>query len=186
MREPELCDSDEMIAMMRAGDLDALERMTRCYGDRLMAVGRRYCRTEDEAKDAVQDALLSAGEHLTDFRGEGSPQSWLARMVANACHRMRRGRKNDPALHEDLADQPLVDATRNPEEAAHHGEIAVALGEVLLDLKPTDRLILLLSQAEEWRAPEIGDALDMTANAVRVRLSRIRARLRPQLEAMGL
>jgi RNA polymerase sigma-70 factor (ECF subfamily) len=169
---------------MRTGDLHALDRLTRCYGQRLLAVGRRYCRDEEDAKDAVQDALLGAGEHLTDFRGEGTPEGWLVRMVANACRRMSRGRKNDPGLHRDIEDTPVSDVQDGPERLAHRGELVKRLGEVLVELPAKDRTILLLSEAEEWTAPEIGETLGMSANAVRIRLSRLRAKLRPQLSGL--
>lgn len=91
--DPALCDPDRLIELARAGDPEALERMTRCYGSRLIAVGRAHCRDAERARDAVQDALLAATEHLDDFRGDGSLEGWLVRMVARACYRMRRGRK---------------------------------------------------------------------------------------------
>ena len=52
----------------------------------------------------------------------------------------------------------------------------------LLELAPTDRLIVLLSDAEDWRAPEIAAALELSPGAVRTRLSRLRRRLRARLE----
>jgi RNA polymerase sigma-70 factor (ECF subfamily) len=101
-----LCRPDELVARMRAGDLDVLDALSRCYGARLLQVGQRRCRDADQAQDAVQDALLSAGEHLSDFRGEGSVEGWLVRLVTNACHRMRRGQKNNPALEGCNASPP--------------------------------------------------------------------------------
>ena len=71
----------------------------------LLAVGRRVCRDDERARDAVQDALLAAGEHLDDFRGDGSVEGWLVRMVANACKSWRRGRKEDPAWNAPLDDE---------------------------------------------------------------------------------
>lgn len=182
MTDGTYCDPDKLVSMMRAGDLNALERITHCYGNRLLAVGRRHCRNEDEAADAVQDALLASGEHLQDFRGDGSPEGWLIRMVSNACNRMRRGRKNDPTLHVDVADSPLVDTVTSPENLAGRAELVEALGEALLDLPPKDRAILLLAEAEGWTGPEIAKSLAMTPTAVRVRLTRIRAKMRPRLE----
>jgi RNA polymerase sigma-70 factor (ECF subfamily) len=179
-----LCDPHALIQLMRDGDLEALDRMSRCYGLRLMAVGRRYCGDEDRAKDAVQEALLSAGKHLKDFRGEGSPEGWLVRMVANACHRMRRGRKNDPRLHVSADDVDPVDPFTSPEGEALRGELAEALGKALLDLQPRDRTILLLAEADGWKGPEIATELDMTPEAVRQRLSRLRRRLRVRLQPL--
>lgn len=173
------CEPGKLVELVRAGDIEALDRITRCHGDRLLAVGRRYCRNESEAEDAVQDALLSAGRNLTSFRADGSLEGWLVRMVANACHHMRRGRKNNPSLHD--AEAVLTSAEASPEAAAMTGELAAALGEALSELKPMDRTIVLLAEGEGWTGPEIGEKLGMTAGAVRVRLTRARATLREAL-----
>ncbi len=176
------CDADELVRMVKAGDLEALDRITRCHGQRLLAVGRRYCRSEAEAEDAVQDALLSAGTHLTSFRGDGSLEGWLVRMVANACHHMRRGRKNDYRLHD--AEVVLTSADASPEDKAMVGELSTALGDALLALTPTNRTIVLLAEAEGWTGPEIAEKLGMSAGNVRVRLHRSRVQLRARLEAL--
>lgn len=175
-----LCDPEELAALARAGDLEVLDRMTRCYGERLLAMGMRTCKDPDKAKDAVQMALLGAGEHLTSWRGDGRLDSWLVRMVVNACHRMRRGRKNDPHLHDPEA---VVAAAEDddPEVVAARAQLSAALGDALLELPHRDRTIVLLSDVEGWTGPEIAQHLDMTPGSVRTRLSRARARLRERL-----
>ncbi len=177
-----LCDPSQIAHQMQRGDLAALDRITRCYGERMLAVGRRHCRDDDAAHDAVQDALLAAGTHLTDLRDERSPEGWLVRLVTNACYRMRRGRKNDPALHHDVDDAPVTAVDASPEAAARRAQLAEALGAAMIDLSPVDRAIILLAEAEDWKAPEIAETLKMTPAAVRKRLSRARATLRPALE----
>lgn len=179
------CQSPEqLVRLMRAGDMEALDRITRCYGQTLATVGRRYCRSAIEAEDAVQDALVAAGQNLRSYRGEGSPEGWLVRMVINACRKMHRGQKNAPALHDALDEAaPLPAAGANPEDVAARAQVAQALATALADLAPDDRALILLAEAEEWTAAEIADQLGSTPGAVRTRLSRIRARLRPMLEA---
>ena len=179
-----VCDPGEIIALMRAGDQEALDRLTRCYGQRLLEYGRRKCGDAERAQDAVQDALLAAGEHLQDFRAEGSVEGWLVRMVAHACSRMRRGRKNDPKLHSLVGDVNLVDPQASPEDEAFRGQLAARLGEVLLELSATDRAVVLLSDAEGYKGPEIAEALGLSHDAVRTRLSRVRRRLRGRLDEM--
>ncbi|MEZ4316280.1 MAG: sigma-70 family RNA polymerase sigma factor [Myxococcota bacterium] len=171
-----LCDAAQMIASAKRGDLAVLDQMTQCYGRRLLAEGRKRCRTPEEAEDAVQDAMLAAGEHLTDFRGDGSMEGWLVRMVANACHRMRRGRKNDPSLH--VVDALLESDDDSPERLAAQAELLEALGTVLAELSATDRLIFLLAEGRGSKGPEIAQELDLTPQAVRTRLSRARKRVR--------
>lgn len=179
-RDLGICDGNELIGLVREGDLEALDRITRCFGDRLLAVGRQRCRNEEDAQDAVQDTLLSAGRNLTSFRGDGSLEGWLVRMVANACYRMRRGRKNDPSLH--TTEAQLFSSGESPEQAAHRGEVGEALERVLLSLNATDRAILILAEGEGWTGPEIAAELDMSPGAIRTRLTRIRQRLRGTLE----
>ncbi|MCG8422864.1 MAG: sigma-70 family RNA polymerase sigma factor [Proteobacteria bacterium] len=185
-RGEDLCDADELVRLMRAGDITALEQMTRCYGERLFVVGKRYCGDEELAKDAVQDAILTAGTKLADFRGDGSVEGWLVRMVANFCRRMHRGQKNASSLHVEFDAEIHGETTaESPADDAARGELLRILGDALLQLDPRDRVLVLLADAEGWKAPEIAQALDMTAAGVRTRLSRTRRRLRDQLSPLG-
>lgn len=182
MNSPLPCDPAQISALMRAGDLAGLDQLTRCQGERLLAVGRRYCRDEHDARDAVQDALVSATTHLADFRGDGSAEGWVLRMVARACGRLRRGRRNDATLH--TGDDGLVSPIDDPESLAGRAHIAEALGVALLALAPTDRAVLLLAEAEGWTGPEIAAELALSPNAVRSRLSRARRVMRDQLAGL--
>jgi RNA polymerase sigma-70 factor (ECF subfamily) len=172
----EACDPDALAEAVRRGDVTVLEHLTRCFGRRMLAVGRRRCRDDEEARDAVQDALLSAGTHLTSFRGDGSLEGWLTRMVANACSHRRRGRKNDASLHVTEIVLPTLDSS--PEDQAHRAHVGEVLEQALLEIPPLDRAILILAEGGDWTGPEIGRKFDLSPTAVRVRLTRTRARLR--------
>jgi RNA polymerase sigma-70 factor (ECF subfamily) len=123
-----------------------------------------------------------AGEQLRTFRGEGSPEGWLVRIVMNTCRRMNRGRKNAPSLHEPLDEVDAAAPGPSPEEVAQRAEVAERIGAALEVLEPRDRALVLMSEAEGWSSSEIAEALDSTPGAVRTRLSRARAALR---EALG-
>ena len=133
---PPLCDSAELVELLKLGDIEVLDRVTRCYGTRLMSATRRYCRTEEEARDAVQDAAMGAWKYGEGFRGEGKVDRWLVRLVASACSRMRRGMKNDPALH--ISDDELIAGDDDPERIARRAELAEALTEALQELDPRE------------------------------------------------
>lgn len=178
--DDQACDPDRLTALVKSGDPAALDRITRCYGDRLLAAGRRHCRTNDEARDAVQDALLTAVADLDSFRGDGSLEGWLVRIVASACRRMSRGRKNSPELHDDAVE--LQSPSQSPEAEAAQIELGEALSRALLELGPDDRLIVLLCEVDGFDAPEVAGRVGLSPGAVRTRLTRIRKRLR---EALG-
>jgi len=175
------CNPERLIELARRGGSEALDRITRCYGERLLAAGRRHCRTADEADDAVQDALLTAATNLGDFRGEGSLEGWLVRIVARACRRISRGQKNDFTRHESDLALALVSSDDSPEAAAARQELARLIDDALLALSADDRLILLLAEVEDFTAPEIGEKLGLSPGAVRTRLTRLRERVRTAL-----
>jgi RNA polymerase sigma-70 factor, ECF subfamily len=175
----EHCNPDRLIELVKSGHGAALDHITRCYSERLIQAGRRHCRTAAEADDAVQDALVSAAANLDEFRGEGSLEGWLVRIVARACRRLSRGQKNDFASHD--AEATLVDGAASPEAEAARHELGRIIDGALLELRPEDRTILLLAEVEDFSAPEIAARLGLSAGAVRTRLTRLRERIRTAL-----
>lgn len=139
------CSAERLIELVQTEDKQALEAVTRCFGQRLVEVGQRVCGNGYDADDAVQEALLSAGENLSSFRGEGSLEGWLVTMVIHACRRMHRGQKNNPALHRHEVD---LTADHDPERLTYQGEMVERLGEALLSLQAQDRAVMLLAEAD--------------------------------------
>ena len=176
--QPLDCSPERLMLLVRAGDADALDQITRCYSERLLEAGRRHCRTGAEAEDAVQDALLVAAEHLNELRDDQRLEGWLVKVVASACRRIGRGRKNDGALHDSEADGARVSGgSDDPEVELERRELAQLLERELLALAPRDRSILLLAELEDFSAAAIGAELGMTEGAVRTQLSRLRSRM---------
>jgi RNA polymerase sigma-70 factor (ECF subfamily) len=176
----DVCSAERLMQLVRGGDPRTLDHITRCYGERLLRAGRRHCRSREEADDAVQEALLTATLQLEQFRGEGSLEGWLVRIVARACRRLGRGQKNDASLHD--SDVEPGGTLPSPEDAAAERELGELLDRALLGLSAEDRALLLLAELEDWTAVEIGAELGLSAGAVRTRLSRLRARVRDALE----
>jgi RNA polymerase sigma-70 factor (ECF subfamily) len=100
----------------------------------------------------------------------------LVKIVASACRRIGRGRKNDGALHDTEAELTGT-SDSDPEAELVRRELGQLLERELLALSPRDRSILLLAELDDFSAAQIGAELHMTEGAVRTRLSRLRARV---------
>lgn len=177
--EDDRCNPERLLQLLRSEDSAALDAIVRCYGARLMSAGRQHCRTNSEAEDAVQDTLLHAAGGLESFRGEGSLEGYLVRVVARACRRLSRGHKNDASIHDAEAIPWASD--EGPEGLAARTELGEVLDGLISKLEPSDRVLLLLAEFEDYSAAEIGQELGLTEGAVRTRLSRLRKRLRDEL-----
>jgi hypothetical protein len=57
-----------LVKGLRDRDDAAFEQMVRKFSGRLLATARRYLRSEDDAHDALQDALLCAFKSISKFK----------------------------------------------------------------------------------------------------------------------
>jgi len=88
-----------LIQALRRGEAGALATLVDRYGPRIHNFASRMCRSTEDAKDILQETFLSARRGLKDFRAEGKLSTWLFRIAANACRKMRRRGKFEPARH---------------------------------------------------------------------------------------
>src|SRR5262245_58819275 len=97
--------TSQLLTAAQLGDSKALEALLKCHRQAVYRYGLRYCKTSEDAEDAVQETLWAAARSLRTFRHASSVMTWLFTIVRNKCHRANRGRRG-----EDLADWlPLID-----------------------------------------------------------------------------
>src|SRR5207302_1706635 len=87
--DDELTD-EAVVARVCAGETALFEIIMRRYNQRLFRVARSILRMDAEAEDAVQQAYISAYEHLHQFVGAARFSTWLTRIVIHAA--LARGR----------------------------------------------------------------------------------------------
>src|SRR5512147_2223050 len=93
----------DLIAGLRRGDEASYEQLVREHGGAMLAVARRYLRTEDDARDVVQEAMLSAFRGIARFSADAKLSTWLHRIVVNcALMRLRSRRRRPEDAIEDL------------------------------------------------------------------------------------
>jgi RNA polymerase sigma-70 factor (ECF subfamily) len=186
-------DERVLLERLRKGDEAAFEALVRDNTGRLLAVTRRLLRNDEEARDAVQEAFLSAFKALPRFQGEARLSTWLHRIAVNAAlMRLRSRRRRPEDAIEDLLPRFLEDG--------HHAEMPAPwreTGEQLLERQEVrqqvraaiDRLpesyrnVLILRDIEELETAEVAGILETTPGAVKTRLHRARVALREQLDA---
>jgi len=179
---------EALVAGLQRHDPAACEYLVRSRGPALLAVARRILRDEEDARDAVQDALLSALRGAGRFEGGSRLSTWLHRIVVNAALMKRRARRRRPEEPiEDLLPGFLEDGhhERDPGEWSAPPEVLLAQRENrelvrhCLDQLPEDyRIVLVLRDVEELDTAETAEALGLTPGGVKTRLHRARQALR--------
>src|SRR3954451_7312044 len=182
----------DLVRRLKAGDEDAYATVVRTLGGRMLAVARRFLQDEDLARDAVQDAFLSAFRSIHAFDGDAQLATWLHRIVVNAALMKLRTRRRKPeqsiepmlpAFAEDAhhAGRPVVAWTASAEEALLRREARERVRAAIADLPERYRTVLPLRDIEERSTREAADLLGITENAVKLRLHRARQALATRL-----
>lgn len=182
----------ELLAQLRGGDERAFATLVRRESGKLLAVARRILRSEEEAQDAVQDALLSAFQNLDRFEGNARLSTWLHRITVNSALMRLRSKKR---RREDAIDELLPGFAEDghhlaPVQGFHAGaedEIAAAqvagiVRAAIDELPESYRVVLVLRDIEGLDTAEAAAALGIGADATKMRLHRARQALRTLLE----
>jgi RNA polymerase sigma-70 factor, ECF subfamily len=184
---PQGIDETALLERLRVRDEAAYEQMVRQFGGRLLAVAQRILRNEEDARDAVQSAYLSAFRGLPRFEGGSQLSTWLHRIVVNAALMKLRSRKRRPEESiEALLPTYLEDGHHTeqfsrqdlPADVLLQREETRALVRACIDELPDRyRSILLMRDVEDVSTPEVAQMLGVTPNAVKIRLHRARQAL---------
>ena len=134
----------------------------------------------EAAEDIAQEAMLSAIRALRRFDAKRPLRPWLIAIVTNRSLDWTRQRVRHPEVALSVA-EPESSGT-----AETRGGDRADLRRALEELDPETRAMVVLRYVLDFRAPEIGEALQIPAATVRTRLSRglqqIRSRLLEEAE----
>ena len=174
----------------RAGDDAALEQLLERHAPAVQRFGLKMCRDPEDAKDVLQETLLTMARGVRDFRGASSLSTWLYTVARSFCIKKRRRSKFAPAEPRSLETgaaaetQALADSAEGADELLAGKEVERALEQAIGALEPMYREVLLLRDVEGLTAPEVAEVLGVTTQAVKSRLHRARLSVRERLEPL--
>ena len=149
-----------------------LDKICEKYGDRLYAAAFNICRQQQDAEDAVQDALLAYYRTDKEFETEDHIKAWLLRVTINAAKSTKRLFWNrNRTSYEEYMDSLIFEEPSD----------RILMDEVLA-LPEKYRIVIHLFYFEEYKTREIAEILKLSENTVKTRLSNGRKILKTKLE----
>jgi RNA polymerase sigma-70 factor (ECF subfamily) len=190
--DPSVVNDPSFVARLRTGDGDAFEDMVRHHTGRLLRVARRFMKSEDEARDALQDAFLSVFRSIGRFEASARLSTWLHRITINAClmrlRTQRRRAEEDIESYlprftgDDSHAEPSVAGCESADTLIERMQLRRFVRASIDRLPATYREVLLLRDIEELSNGETATLLGVTPNAAKIRLHRARQALRAMLD----
>ena len=169
-----------------AGDKNALETLIAGVRDIVFNLSLRMLGTFADAEDATQDILLKMITHLSSFRGDSSFTTWVFRIAVNHLKNYKKHMFAHYPLSfeyygndiENAKIEDVPDLTQNVEKDILAEELKMSCTNVMLQcLDMESRCIFILGTMFKIDSRIAGDILEITPEAYRQRLSRIRKKM---------
>ena len=177
-------------------DVDLFARLLATHQEKLYRVAFRMAGHHEDAQDLLQDALLEAYRSFKKFQRGTYFDKWLYRIMTNTFidrqrHKKRVGRIDSldtPSAGADdgeISAREIPDWTEEPSRRVLHDEFGEPVQKAMNQLKPDFRMVLILSDVEEFSYEEIAEMLNIPIGTVRSRLHRARDMMRQALMGSG-
>jgi RNA polymerase sigma-70 factor (ECF subfamily) len=172
----------EAAERVRAFEVQVLPNLNAGY-----TLARWLLRSEQDADDVMQDALLRAFRGFDGYRG-GDARLWLLAVVRNACWSFleaRRGRRETAVYEEDEHGHRSPGRDETPEVLLLRSAQQRELEEAVAALPAEHREALVLREVEGLSYKEIAQVARIPIGTVMSRLSRARKQVQQALIARG-
>jgi RNA polymerase sigma factor (sigma-70 family) len=160
---------DDLVRQAQRGDPGALARLL----DELLPYAGRICGAValDAGDDALQETMVAVMRNIGSVRDPAALRGWVRRIAVREAVRAARGGRDLPVDPADIAVEVPDGAT------------AVEVRQILADLPPEHRAVLVLRELDGLHESEMAEALGVAPGTVKSRLHRARAAFRARWTA---
>lgn len=181
-RVSDLTDEALMSAYV-GGDRSAFEEIFRRYAPILHGMARRQLRSEELARDIVQQTFLHVHRARLDFRQGARLKPWVFTIATNLVreHFRRSGRRPETSYEEMRDESPSVEPSVEPVDLAEIQATQLDVGrlrDALGRLPESQRLVIELHWIQGYPFPEVAKMVGASVSAVKVRAHRGYQKLR--------
>ena len=150
----------DIIAKCKDGDRNAQQELFRLTGPKMLAFCRRYCKSEDDARDALQEGFIKVFTSLNKYRGDSAPETWMSRIFINtAIDQYKKGQQ-----YTGMFDS-LPDELEREEESYNDNPFPCTAVDILkvMDTMPEGyRIIFNLYCMENFTHKQIAESLGIS------------------------
>src|ERR1700693_350796 len=148
---------ESLVEAAKSGHSTTFATLSERYRQQLFRAAHRITRNDQDAEDAVQDALLRAFVRRTDFDGRSSLGTWLTRIAINSALMILRKKRasleiatgsNDDFCANGLRHE-ITDQGPSPETRYAQSEEENILMKAIQGLRPTLRVVVQIKHLQE-------------------------------------
>ena len=175
MKASEAWSPDELLTRASAGESAAFAALVRRYQRTVYSIALRMLGDRHRAEDLAQEVFLQLYRSLDSIGSDTHLAFWLRKVAVNrAIDRMRQESRYD--------NEPLTEAASVADEIGDDDPLLQRhLAELVAQLPPAARAVVVLRYQEDLDPVDIASTLDMPINTVKSHLKRSLTSLRARV-----
>ena len=176
----------DLISQVLQGDKMAYAQIIKQHQRFVFTLALRFSKCREDAEEIAQDSFIKALRALPTFKQNSKFTTWLSSIVYTTSMTFLRKKRLDTTSIDDetiviqLEGQVSDHAVIDVEHKSKMQFVNLAISQ----LAPLDAAIITLFYQGEQSLEEIGQALGMESNTVKVKLHRARHRLKERIEGI--
>jgi len=174
-------DDELLVEKFSRGDESAFDRIVEEHSADIAVLANRLLGWPGDVEDLVQEVFLAAFLGLKKFRCECSLKTWLFTITINKCRSYRYKRMLYLRFFSQPADKASIVGARADSKTLMDAETFDRVRCAVAALPAKYREPVVLRYLQELGTNETAQILGISKNALQVRLSRARERLRQDL-----
>ena len=174
----------ELIEQTLAGNQSAYADLVKRHQRFVFTLALRFAKNREDAEEIAQDCFIKAYRSLSAFQRQSKFSTWLYSIVYTTAMTFLRKKRvdTDSIDDENTYIQSENSSSSHDVNSAENKSRSYYLNQAIAQLMPDDAAIITLFYMGEQSLDEIGKALGIEANTVKVKLFRARQRLKEKLE----
>ncbi len=172
---------DELLDLKRAKKKDklAFERIINKYSSKLYVIAKSRLSNEEDIKDAIQETIMNSYINIHKLKDETKFNSWITSILINSCNKIYSQGKIKLVSYEEMGENNS--SFKTDEDISKLNE-KQSFQDIISFLEVEDRTIITLYYIEEYTTKDIAEILKINESTLRSRISRIKERIRKELE----
>ena len=148
------------------------------FSRKMMGVCMRYSKNVEEAEDVLQNGFISIFKNIESFKGSGSLEGWIRRIMVNtALTNIRKNKKLQQNIELESVEY-MLPSTDNVNES--YG--AKDLLKLIRTLPPGFQTVFNLYAIEGYSHKEIGEMLNISEGTSKSQYSRAKSHLQKMIK----
>jgi RNA polymerase sigma factor (sigma-70 family) len=170
---------EDLLNGCKAGNRKMQELLYQQTASRMLVICMRYAKDHMEAEDVLQMGFLKIFEKINEYRGEGSFEGWMRRiMVRTAIESYRKNIRSITIVDID-------DALEQPSTGFDFNGLGMEdLLKIIQNLADGYRMVFNMYVIEGYSHKEIAEMLGISEGASKSQLSRARGILKQEITKM--